>query len=94
MAIKDDVAQAIWQEYAASVGRSLPTGLADRLTQIAIQAMKLTPVYAVVYGDDGQSEECWEHRDQAEDMLAEYTDATGLDDGYIVTAEFTGWRRA
>lgn len=33
------VSQAIWQEYVASVGVSLPAGLADRMAQAAIAAL-------------------------------------------------------
>lgn len=33
------VSQSIWQEYVASVGASLPAGLADRMAQAAIAAL-------------------------------------------------------
>ena len=61
------------------------------MAQAAIDA--LTPFWAVAYGDGGQSEECYERRESAEEMLAEYADATGLDDGYLVTTSFTSWVR-
>lgn len=63
------------------------------MAQAAIDALGLTPFWAVAYGDGGQGEECYEQRDSAEEMLAEYADATGLNDGYLVTASFTSWVR-
>lgn len=40
MSLQENIAQAIWQEYAVATGKALPAGLADRLAQVSVNCMK------------------------------------------------------
>jgi hypothetical protein len=39
----DDIAQQIWQEYAAETGRALPPGLAEKLARAALTTTTVVP---------------------------------------------------
>jgi hypothetical protein len=80
------------ERIAADGAESYPT-LPEHQAATAVKELGLVQFYAVAYGDGGQSEECYEHWDQARDMAAEATSA-GYPDVSIVTAWFTGWEPA
>ena len=39
--LRDRIAQTIWQEWVVNVGRSMPEGMADKLADAVIEALKL-----------------------------------------------------